>query len=371
MKLVINLKLVPDAEQRKALKETLERCNAACNWLSGLAFESKIFGQFSLHKAHYYAMREKFGLTAQVAVRCIAKVADTYKLKNRRTVKREFRKWSAQPYDDRIFRFAKGDKINLWTLAGRQTIAFECGKYQRDLLPFRKGEVDIMLIKNRWYVSCVIDVDAAEPITPKGVLGIDLGIVNIASDNMGQSFSGTQIEKVRNRYAKHRAVLQRTGTKAAKRHLKSMSGKQKRFQKITNHTISKAIVSKAERLHFSIAVEDLTGIRSNAKAKRAHRNKLHNWSFFDLRSKIEYKAMRVGIPCVVVDPRNTSRECPECGYTAKSNRRTQSDFSCRSCGHKANADTVGAVNIAARGCVVTSPMFAHERVPRAVESRLL
>lgn len=368
MKLVINLKLQPTIEQQKALKETLERYNAACNWLSDKAFQSKVFGQYALQKSHYYEMREKFGLTAQAAIRCLAKVADSYKLKNKRTVKREFRKWAAQPYDDRIFRFAKGDTVNLWTLQGRQTIPFVCGAYQRDLIPFRKGEVDLMFIKKKWYIACIVDIDESEPITPKGVLGIDLGIVNIASDSMGESFSGKRVEEVRARYAKRRATLQRVGTKAAKHRLKSMSGKQARFQKITNHTISKAIVSKAKRLQLSIAVEDLTGIRSSVKAKKAQRGKLHNWSFYDLRSKIEYKAKRYGIPCVAVDPRDTSRECPECGYIAKANRRTQSDFSCRACGHKANADLVGAVNIAARGCTVTSPMFAHERVPRAVES---
>lgn len=168
MKLVINLKLKPDASRSRALKDTLERCNEACNWLSHEAFESKVFGQYSLHKAHYRALRETFALTAQAAVRCIGKVADAYKLKDRKETRREFRKWAAQPYDDRIFRFAKkSDAINLWTLNGRQTIPFVCGDYQRKLLPFRKGEVDLLFvpyegtrpIRGRWFITCIIEGD--------------------------------------------------------------------------------------------------------------------------------------------------------------------------------------------------------------------
>ncbi|MEV7004653.1 zinc ribbon domain-containing protein [Streptomyces sp. NPDC093982] len=38
-----------------------------------------------------------------------------------------------------------------------------------------------------------------------------------------------------------------------------------------------------------------------------------------------------------INPRNTSRRCPECGHTAKENRPTQETFLCVSCGHHAHA----------------------------------
>ena len=373
MKLVINLRLNPDAAQQRTLRDTLERCNSACNWLSTLAFESEVFGQYALHKAHYYALRERFGLTAQVAVRCIGKVADAYKLKNRREKKRKFRKWAAQPYDDRIFRFAKGDNINLWTLNGRQTIPFSCGKKQRELIPFRKGEVDLLFIKGKWYASCVVDIDEAEPICPKGVLGIDLGIVQIATDSTGEAHCGEHVEVVRAKYATKRAMLQKAGSRRARRRLHALSGKQSRFQKITNHMISKAIVSKAKRLSLSISVEDLTHIREGIKARRANRNKLHNWSFFDLKAKIEYKAKRFGIPFVAIDSRNTSKQCSECGHIAKANRKTQAIFKCQVCGYEANADQNAAVNIAARGSEYVTSLykFAHQNTLGVVESPCL
>lgn len=57
------------------------------------------------------------------------------------------------------------------------------------------------------------------------------------------------------------------------------------------------------------------------------------------------KAESAGRKIVAVDPRNTSRECPQCGHTAKENRPTQKKFHCVSCGHAAHADTVGAINV--------------------------
>lgn len=61
------------------------------------------------------------------------------------------------------------------------------------------------------------------------------------------------------------------------------------------------------------------------------------------------KAEGAGRAVMAVDPRNTSRRCPECGYTAKENRPTQEKFHCQACGHRAHADTVGALNVLRAG----------------------
>lgn len=366
MKLVVNLKLKPDAMQQRALQETLERCNAACNRISEIAFENKTFKQFALQKISYRETRERFGLTAQAAIRCIAKVADAYKLKNADQTLRHFRKWAAQPYDDRIFRFAKNDAVNLWTVNGRMTIPFVCGEHQRKLLPFRKGEVDLMFVRGKWYVACVGDIDEPELMLPDGVLGVDLGIVQIATDSEGKAFSGAQVEAKRQWYAKRRRALQKVGTKAAKRRLRKIRGKQRRFQTITNHSISKAIVEKAKR-YGAIGLEDLKHIRSRVKANKQQRQRLNNWGFAQLRAFIEYKAKRKGVHVHIVDPRYTSRTCPVCGLIDKANRPEQSVFRCVGCGHRGNADHIAAGNIAGR-VAVNLPMFAHRHALGAVES---
>jgi transposase len=52
---------------------------------------------------------------------------------------------------------------------------------------------------------------------------------------------------------------------------------------------------------------------------------------------------------VLVDPRNTSRTCPACGYIDKANRVSQSVFSCVVCGFSGLADFIAALNIRVLG----------------------
>ena len=369
MKLVANLKLKPTPEQACALKATLERCNEACNWLSEVAFRDKIFGQYNLHKLTYREVRERFNLTAQATVRCIAKVADAYKADKK--TQRIFCKHSAQPYDERIFRFKSDNLISIWLLDGRAVIACATGAHQRALLAHRKGEVDLMFVRGKWYVSCVCDFDDPKLLTPKGVLGIDMGIVNLAVDSMGERHDGATVEARRAKFAKRRATLQRVGTRAAKKRLRKIGSRQSRFQKHQNHCISKSIVSKAERYSLGIALENLTHIRARVKARKEQRKRLHNWAFGHLRACIEYKAKRAGVPVVAVNPAHTSQACGECGAINRRNRKTQSEFRCLACGHESNADENAARNISGKGRPVTLPMFAHTCVPCAVESPVL
>lgn len=347
MKLVVNVKLNPSAEQSAALRRTLETCNAACNWLSAEGFKSGVLRQYDLHKLAYKGVRKRFGLTAQAAVRCIAKVADAYKL-DRRT-QRLFRKHAAQPYDERILRFCAGDVVSIWALNGRLKIPCALGERQRRLLPFRKGEVDLMLVRGKWYLACVCDVDEPEVIKTTEVLGIDLGTVNIATDSTGQSFSGHAVEEACRRYVHRRRNLQRKRTRSAKRKLRQLSGRQARFQKDVNHVTSKALVAKARTLPAAIALENLQGIRSRVKARRRQRAALSNWGFHQLRGFLTYKARLAGVPLVLVDPHHTSQTCPACGFVARANRKTRDAFACGSCGLAGPADHIAALNIRLAG----------------------
>ncbi|MFZ1828826.1 MAG: hypothetical protein WAW42_08690 [Candidatus Competibacteraceae bacterium] len=152
-----NIKLWPTSEQAELLKQTLERCNAACNWISEQAWVGETFRQFDVHKLAYQATRDRFNLASQVAVRCIAKVADAYKLD--KETQRTFRLMGAQPYDDRIFRFVSDDRVSIWTLNGRIKFGYVCGEHQRQLLKHRKGEVDLMFVRGHWYIAAVCDFD--------------------------------------------------------------------------------------------------------------------------------------------------------------------------------------------------------------------
>ena len=358
MKLTAKIKLKPTAKQADSLKQTLETANVACNYIGGIAWESKTFRQFSLHHLVYYDVRERFGLSAQMTVRCISKVADAYKLDRKR--ERNFRKHGAIAYDRNILRW-KLDKeqVSIWTVNGRQHIPFAAGDRQQELLDSQKGESDLALVDGAFYLLAACDVETPKPIEYQEALGIDLGVVNIAVDSDGEVFSGEKVNGLRRRHAKLRARLQSKGTKSAKRLLKKRRRKEHRFAQDVNHCIAKRIVEKAEDTGRAVALEDLKGIRGRTTVRKSQRRQHHSWSFYDLRQKIEYKGELAGIPVILVDPKYTSQMCPVCGCVDKRNRPNQATFSCVSCGFSGHADTIAAVNIGRRA-VVNQPNVTGE-----------
>jgi predicted transposase len=213
MRLTIQLKLQPTPEQADALRQTLTTANAACNAISQTAWSAKVFKQFGIHKLTYYDTKEAFGLTAQLVVRCVAKVADAYKLD--KTVQRTFQLLGAVAFDDRILSY-KTDRVSIWTLHGRQLISFVCGERQRQLLQHRHGESDLVVVNGEWYVFATAAIETPEPIDVEGVLGVDLGIVNLATDSDGEQYSGAHVKQIREKRFQHRRRLQQANTRRAR-----------------------------------------------------------------------------------------------------------------------------------------------------------
>ena len=178
--------------------------------------------------------------------------------------------------------------------------------------------------------------------TPSGeTLGVDRGLYKIAVTSKGGEYTSNQVRAVRRRHQHTRATLQQKGTRSAKRRLKAMSGREKRFMSDINHCVSKHLVHTPNI--GRIALENLTGIRRN-RCNKTTRKWLGQWAFHQLEHNIIYKAHQHGIDVVLVDPAYTSQRCSTCGYTAKNNRR-KGTFACRSCGFIANADVNAAINI--------------------------
>lgn len=347
MKLTAKVKLQPNNEQVKALKDTLIAVNIACNYISEQAWVNEAFGKYKLQKMVYYDVKKKFNLSAQVTIRAIAKVSDAYRLDKK--VERTFKSIGAIAYDNRILSWKVDQQmVSIWTVNGRVKLPFVCGERQKTLLQNQRGESDLCLIDNEFYlfVTCNVDEPDLEDVTE--FIGVDLGIKAIAVDSDGEIFSGSHINSLRVRYAELRGKLQAKGTSAAKRLLKKRRKKENRFSQHTNHVISKHLVDKAKDTGRGIALEDLSGIRERITVRKAQRRIHHSWAFHDLAQKIKYKATLAGVLVVMIDPRNTSRECFECGYIDKRNRPDQETFLCKSCGHSALADLNAAQVISRR-----------------------
>jgi IS605 OrfB family transposase len=329
----------------------MRRVNEACSWLAERAFELKSADKLRLQKLYYQELRTRFELSSQHAVRTISKVCEVYRRDKSKLC--AFKPLGAIAYDQRIYTFKNGlDRVSLLALDGRIVVPCAVGAYHRGRLEGARGQADLVYRNGKLFLFVTVDVPDGSPIDPEGWLGVDLGIRNLAFDSDGEAHSGENTLAVRTRIAKLRAGLQSAGTKSAKRHLRNLRRREQGFHAHSNHVISKLIVRKAKDTGRGIAVEDLTGIRDRVTVCKAQRATLHSWSFFQLRSFLAYKAVLAGVALVAVDPRNTSRTCPECGNIDKANRRSQAVFACTGCGLVAHADHVGARNIASRGPVI-------------------
>jgi IS605 OrfB family transposase len=362
VKLTLKIKLLPTDEQANLLLDTMKEANTVCNAISDVAWEKRIFNNFKLHHEVYHSYKATFKLSSQILIRCIAKVADSYKLDKK--TKREFRPLGSIGYDSRIMNYKPNDIVSLWVIGGRIKIPFVC--HNRAYIPYIKGEADLVYKKGKFYLFQTVEVPEEDVVDVEEFIGVDFGQAVVAVLSDGTNYNSKQLKAVRKKYSKTRANVQSKGTKGAKKLLKRLSGREGRFVSINNHTISKQIVAKAKTENKGIAIEDLSKIRFTANPKsKAQKTELNRWSFYQLRQFLTYKASLNGVKLVVIPPAYTSQTCSVCKHigTKKSSFRKGKKFACRNCGNVSDADLNAAHNIAAWGVAINAPekstMFCH------------
>jgi len=345
----LKIKLLPTDKQSKLLIQTLNEANSACNSISEIAWQEKIFNNFKLHHQCYHGFKASMNLSSQMLVRCIAKVADSYKLDKK--AKRSFKPLGSIAYDSRIMTYKPDNVVSLWCIGGRQKIAFVC--HNKKYIPYIKGEANLVLKNDKFYLFQTVDVPEDDVKDVEEFIGVDFGLTTIAHTSNNVEFSADGLNKYREYRQKVRSSLQRKGTKGAKRLLKRLSGKERTHSNIVNHTISKKIVQSAKSQNKGIAIEDLKGIRFTSKRRnKKFRTKLGKWNFYDLRKKLEYKALLNGVRLMVVPAPYTSKTCSCCKHIGK---RTNKRFECANCGTKIDADFNASINIASLGLSINKP----------------
>ncbi|MFG2730227.1 RNA-guided endonuclease InsQ/TnpB family protein [Streptomyces canus] len=370
MKLVVQVKLEPTPGQAAALEATLRACNEAATWVSEIAFERGEFKNFALRKHTYDEVKSRWSLGAQAAQHVIKKTCDAYTTlkanlkagnlgksgskRYRKATEKPiaFRPQGAQPYDDRMLSWQIAERtVSVWTTTGRvKNVTFTASVEQLATLAlYRKGESDLLERDGMWFLNATCEVPEAELNTaPADFLGIDLGIVNIATTSDGEIMAGRELNRVRVRERGLRTKLQKKNTPSTKRRLTKRRRKEARRAKDINHKIAKHVVAEAERTGRGIALEELTGIRERVRLRKPQRATHSSWAFHQLGEFIAYKARKAGVPVVHVDPAYTSRTCAECGHIDQANRVSQAFFACRNCGFVDHADRNGSRNIRAR-----------------------
>ena len=336
----VKCRLEVDKETEPILQESIERFADCCNDVLSVSKEHKTTNKVKLQHLCYHQLKAKYELPANLVIRAIARVAESAKGKK---PPKQYKPTSIA-YDQRTFCFIEPkEEISISTHAGRLHIKLRLGNFQRGLLAGQKptsATLSYKRNKKAFYINIVLEKEVVVP-SGNNPVGIDRGLYNIATTTKGQTFSGRKIMHTRKHYANLRKRLQAKGTKSAKRRLKHLSGRERRWMTDTNHCISKAIVNNCQ-LNDILVMEDLKYIRDRVKTQKKQKLFIHSWSFYQLQNFIEYKAIEVGIPVIYIDPHYTSQNCSRCGQKGI---RDKHSFVCPSCNHKNNADFNASYNI--------------------------
>jgi IS605 OrfB family transposase len=220
------------------------------------------------------------------------------------------------------------------------------------------GDSKLKLVGKQWYLVLTVNIEVPEIKTKGTIIGVDSGQKNLLTavepkSNKTLYVRGGTLNHRRLCVRQTRAKVASVGTRSARRLLKRLSGREKAVTHQMLHVASKQLVTFAESVGAkSIVMEDLTGIRNNKKpTHHKQRARNHRWPFAMCQFFVGYKSAAKGIGVDFVSPANTSRGCPKCGHTEKSNRNGL-EFRCVSCNHQDNADRNGAVNIASRSLLL-------------------
>jgi len=343
-------------EHGDVLARTMRTFNAAATWIAQVCWNEKITNTITAHHRVYRETRERYGLGSQLAECARLKAVEAIKAGKQRLVTTcpVFGERASVRYDERTYRIKSLDMVALSTLGPRVVCRMLPGARQHAMLvdlAWTIGGAELVWRDGVYFLHITQNREAPATTDTGGVLGVDLGIVNLATDSDGQTFSGGKVKGMRAYHVRRRRLVQPIKTRSARKKLQKARRRESRFQKNSNHGISKALVAKASTSCKALSLEELTGIRERVNVRHESRYQHHSWAFSQLREFLSYKAAAAGVPVILVDPRNTSRMCSLCGHCEKANRHSQASFLCRSCGFSANADWNAAVNIAHRAAV--------------------
>lgn len=356
---------------------TINAYTKAFNIICQDGYEAKIHNNIKLHHLTYYKIRELIPELPSELVQCARKRASaalaTNKNKDRNNAGKRNNdgdliskskcpksKIQSLNFTKKSFTLFLKDKIITFSsISGRKKCTFEINEYNQNyFMNWKYSYAEIILSKNKKkvYLHICFEKDIEDTKQNGNLIGIDRGITNIAVTSNNQFFGGGVVKNQINKIQKIRKKLQSKGTKSAKRHLRKLSGKEKRFRADINHQISKQIIDSLNP-GDTIVLEDLTGIRNKRIKGKKLRSLINDWSFFQLERFIKYKADAKGIKVVYIDPRFTSQRCDKCGFTSRDNRKTPSGFCCKKCKFTLNADLNASRNICTKA--LESYMFSN------------
>ena len=373
MTITAKIQIIAAEADKVLLDETMSVYRNACNYVSDYVFRTHDLKQFSLNKALYSTLREKFNLKSQMAQSVLKTVIARYKtiLENQNEwIKPSFKKPQYDLVWNRDYSLTQ-NRFSINTLNGRVKLSYFSDGMSKyfDHTIYKFGTAKLVNKHGKYYLHIPVTYEVEESNISDicNVVGIDRGINFVVAtyDSKHNSgfVSGKAIKQKRANYSKLRKELQMRHTPSSRRRLKAIGQRENRWMQDINHQVSKALVENNPK-HTLFVLEDLSGIRNaTERVKTKDRYVSVSWSFYDLEQKLIYKAKQNQSSVIKVDPHYTSQCCPCCGHVEKSNRNKKIHlFTCKKCGYKSNDDRIGAMNLYRMGI----NYLADSQVPNTV-----
>jgi IS605 OrfB family transposase len=343
LKLIRTVKLKLDIPILDILP-TLENYTKAYNFTCDIGWNDNDSNGVSLHHKVYYTVKNY--LPSQLAISARMKATESLitclsKRRKNKKCKKPQSKLCSIRYDACSYNiWFEKNLISISTINGRIKIPILIPEYFKQYLDWKRGSAELFIRKNKVFFNITFnkEIEDVQISSDPYIIGIDRGIINLAVTSNNKFYKRNKANKTCNQYQHLRSLLQKCGSKSAKRHLRKLSMKENRFRTDVNHIISKQIVESLPKNSIMV-LENLKYIRENIKTWSKELNrKLNTWTFGQLENFLTYKAQQKSILVEHVSAYYTSQKCSKCGHTEKQNRLSQPTFKCQKCGFSLNAD---------------------------------
>ena len=357
----------------KTLIDTLRTYSEIHRYLLDAGLKNKTFNKVELHKLTYYKIRKKYPAFPSALIQTVRDVSAETLKRTKLKKKIKTKQFISMRLDKRNLNVKfKDNLISISSVSGRlrinfkdnpQTVKYKEWKPIAGTLSYKNGNLFLNVVAEKENPKAAGSIDLKE-IKENEILGIDRGINNILVCSNNQFFNSRHLKKIKGQYQYLKSVLQSKGSPSARRHLKKLSGREKRFVLDTNHCLSKTLTNSDFKV---FVLEDLKRMTDKKLGKRFNK-KIGNWSFKQFETLLKYKSEALGKIVLNVNPKYTSQICSVCGHQEKTNRKG-AIFKCKKCGFELHSDLNASRNIANLGKSETSRLCVNQPIVASDETK--
>jgi IS605 OrfB family transposase len=316
----LKVKLSLSPKDKETLLETMEEYSKCFNFYSNWSSVNKSTSKKVAHSNSYQESKKLFPTLPTALIQSARDLAlESNKSKRSKTVPIK-KKHSSIRYDVRTFSL-RNQQLTLSSVDKRIKTIISFYPYIENYFKNWKllNTGYLSKVGKYFYFTFLFESDKTQETKGTETVGLDRGIINVIATSEGELVSGKPLRKNKRKYLYLRRKLQAKGTRSAKRFLKRISRKEKRFSLDFLHSLSKKLI-KNENVKTYV-LENLSGFKPKKHNKKSNKI-VSNWGFKLFEGLLKYKAEQKGIEIKFVDPMFTSQICSGCQNQNKESRNT-------------------------------------------------